>query len=602
MYNVKNQPPAPMEYFRRLFSFRPIEKSPGSSTATPAYNKRKLSSEDDDSRGSDPIETPTSSSPANNSTRKRTYFAPKVYDAGSLKQVCSENTGVCIAFGGAAAKHLRTHFGNFVDTRFILNRNDTSSPHRIKKIGSNSVNGFVIEIPYYRDGLYAYALLKSSAKPNKKYVPDNLANEYLVGMFLNTAGTFFPCFVETYAWFKYSEASYMTMLAWTKSSMANKNKKKAGILHRLNAEGIFGVPNDGCLLEKQPDVIDETHFSDICGNSSLIAILVQHISDARTLKRCVVQSTHTDGFCDKDLLYILYQIYLPLMVMVDDFTHYDLHLENVLVYQPIKNAYIHFRYHINATKIVEFYSPYVVKLIDYGRCFFQAPPATDDVASSSSSSSSSISNRGIRSSVDVLTILKKTPPCKYSGLEGKFSGGFACYDDPDHDTTTGKKMVFHGVQCSQRNKSHDLLVCSLLKSDHSTKMGVGVVNDILERVQYDDSEYGKLEQDIPLDKDDYGSGPIYTVEAMCHALDYAITTMPETKRSNDDEYKMNVSKRMIGTLNIYVNPHKQMEFVHGESSFNDLLSRTNGENILNSSSIKVRKGKGKGTGTVKSKK
>ena len=60
---------------------------------------------------------------------------------------------------------------------------------------------------------------------------------------------------------------------------------------------------------------------------------------------------------------------MPLTMLSEQFTHYDLHLQNVLVYTPIENKYIHYHYHMYGYS-VDFKSKYIVKIIDYGRAYF----------------------------------------------------------------------------------------------------------------------------------------------------------------------------------------------------------------------------------------
>ena len=52
------------------------------------------------------------------------------------------------------------------------------------------------------------------------------------------------------------------------------------------------------------------------------------------------------------------------------FTHYDLHMGNVLLYEPVKGKYIEYHYHNDSEEVV-FKSNYIVKIIDYGRSFFK---------------------------------------------------------------------------------------------------------------------------------------------------------------------------------------------------------------------------------------
>jgi hypothetical protein len=76
-----------------------------------------------------------------------------------------------------------------------------------------------------------------------------------------------------------------------------------------------------------------------------------------------------DYFMNTQLLYILYQVYAPLSILCDVFTHYDLHAGNVMLYS-LGNRYIKYHYHYPDYNVI-FNSQYIVKIIDYGNCFFK---------------------------------------------------------------------------------------------------------------------------------------------------------------------------------------------------------------------------------------
>jgi hypothetical protein len=67
---------------------------------------------------------------------------------------------------------------------------------------------------------------------------------------------------------------------------------------------------------------------------------------------------------------VFYQIYMPLSILKNSFTHYDLHKNNVLLYKLDDNKFITFKYYIEG-QVVSFNSKYIVKIIDYGRSYFK---------------------------------------------------------------------------------------------------------------------------------------------------------------------------------------------------------------------------------------
>jgi len=124
-----------------------------------------------------------------------------------------------------------------------------------------------------------------------------------------------------------------------------------------------------CILKNKPfkdaSEINEEIINDSCKNPTNYAVLIQHLKGAKTLRDMLEDSK----FLETDLLYILFQVYMTLSSLSNDFTHYDLHLNNVLVYEPVSNSYIEYHYHIGKTEII-FKSKYIAKIIDYGTCYF----------------------------------------------------------------------------------------------------------------------------------------------------------------------------------------------------------------------------------------
>jgi hypothetical protein len=131
------------------------------------------------------------------------------------------------------------------------------------------------------------------------------------------------------------------------------------------------------------------------------------------------------SFMNDELLYILYQIYAPLSILSNHFTHYDLHTGNVMLYEPIKGSYIQYHYHYE-NHTVTFKSKYIVKIIDYGRSYFLDEPPPRDMYLDLCDS-------------DVC------PSC------GKYNGY----------TFLGKHNSYH-ISSQTRNMSHDLRLLDML--------------------------------------------------------------------------------------------------------------------------------------------
>jgi hypothetical protein len=352
-----------------------------------------------------------------------------------LKSICSDS-GICIAFG-KETKKIKEHFGGFTDFKYV------KLP--IKRMGKPSENGFVNEITYENNGYFANTILKSSAKVDS----DNLMFEYLVGLYINKQCSVFPCFIETYAWY-----SYIDKHEW------NKMKKSQYTTYNIFEKN----------LVLQPAIINSPKSMEIaCTNSKYIAILIQHIKNAQSLK----DSISNKFFFDNELLYVLYQVYMPLATLAKQFTHYDLHLDNVLVYEPVRGKYIQYYYVLNDGTQISFKSSYIAKIIDYGRSFFV------DNKKSIVGTSKNIYN-------EICDIKKCKPDCgtKY---------GFSTLE-PEKP-----RGSFYYISSSKRNMSHDLRLLNEVVIHTKYSCRKGELYDRIKTTQYgvgltEDISYGTKEQ------------------------------------------------------------------------------------------------------------
>jgi hypothetical protein len=335
------------------------------------------------------VATP-SSSPSLSSTRhrkaniisrfmKQTKYTRK---ARFLNSVCS-NSGLCIAFG-IYSDEIKKFFNGFSSFDYV---------ESVRSIGIPSSNGFVYSVKYKHRGYIANAILKSSAKPTG----DNLMYEYIVGKQINKLYyKRYPIFVETYDYYY----TYKTHAEW--------NSFRFGI-PSLNLKAVYNVHK-------------EVDYKLSCEQSKYLCILVQHIANASTLD--VMQPE----FYDTEFLNSLYQIYYTLSKISNDYTHYDLHTGNVLVYLPDATKYIQYIFHHSNGQTVSFKSRYLIKMIDYGRSYI-------DMATS-------------KVKREICATPECDPQCGYSV-------GY---------NVNGIKSP-HYVHTWKSNKSHDLRLLSILKDD-----------------------------------------------------------------------------------------------------------------------------------------
>lgn len=260
-----------------------------------------------------------------------------------LTEICSKS-GFCIALG-KEEKRLNEFFDGFINFKYAI------SP--VKKIGALSVNGFVKEIIYEREKYKSYAILKSQMSIEA----DSLVYEYLVGMYINSIIQCFPNFVKTYGLLKYNNNKDFRN-AYKSPLEINEFKQYLKPINNIDT--------------RNPDLKALTCNKD----SYLNCLLIEHVDtpinvfDIILLGRNGMTSFNPAHKIKYELPYVLYQIYFALSCLREHFTHYDLHLDNVLLYKPYNNSYITYHYHSTEGEFV-FNSEYIAKIIDYGRCFYK---------------------------------------------------------------------------------------------------------------------------------------------------------------------------------------------------------------------------------------
>ena len=78
-----------------------------------------------------------------------------------------------------------------------------------------------------------------------------------------------------------------------------------------------------------------------------------------------------------ELLYILFQVYITLSSLGKNFTHYDLHYTNVMIYE-INDNKIEYQYHFKDGTEIKFKSNYIIKIIDFEKSYFNNPETNVD--------------------------------------------------------------------------------------------------------------------------------------------------------------------------------------------------------------------------------
>jgi len=403
-----------------------------------------------------------------------------------LQAICSDS-GVCIAFG-KERKKIFDFFNGFTKFDYLKS---------IKAIGKVSANGFVKELEYEREGYKAHAILKSS----KEKDADNLMYEYLIGANINNVLLkYFPCFIETYGHYRYRNESDWAQ--FQRATPGNADLNSMLIPYRKGS----------------------INFPESCKYSKTVCVLVQHIKGAASIGDKVIKNPPDFNYIINDLLYSFYQVYYTLAMIGSNFTHYDLHPDNVILYKPVAGKYIEFHYHLPHGTTINFKSQYIVKIIDYGRCF--------------------LNNKGLNSVSYYTSICSKdiNAECNQNGETCGNESGYGWLEPVMEDWN-------YYISSTMSNPSHDLRLLNDLKNrmpwdDEPFKSSTRInnhMNNILSSVVYT-GKYGTP----PV----VGQGNFKKIEDVTDAEAFIRRAIqdPEQAAANDAYY---AGMEKLGDMHIY---------------------------------------------------
>jgi hypothetical protein len=252
-----------------------------------------------------------------------------------INVVCKYSKDNCISLG-IYQEMIYHFFDNFKNFHLI----DTENT---KQIGVPSKNGFIWSIPFKKEGLTSHCVLKCSLNKDA----DNLYYEYYVGKyFINHYAKQFSCFVETYDSYKLNKIKWEQLL---------NNKSNVNL-----DDGEIKLYNEG--------------FKESCTDNEYLCLLIQHFEPSRFISLFEIYNDYVTNFDIKykyDIPCYLFQVYFVLSYLGNNYTHYDLHPNNVFCYKPFnEKEYIVMNYHLENGEILSFPTEFIVKIIDYGRNFF----------------------------------------------------------------------------------------------------------------------------------------------------------------------------------------------------------------------------------------
>lgn len=239
------------------------------------------------------------------------------------------------------------------------------------------------------------------------------------------------------------------------------------------------------------------------------------------------------SFWEGDIAQSLFQIYSVLSNISTQFTHYDLHDENVLFYHVGANNCVQLKYHLSASTVISFYTADIIKIIDYGRCFFYDSPTFH--------------------SAEILKHVCHSLDCTVPN-EPKCGSDAGYY-------WLNKKPNKYFIQAHQKNESHDLRLLHYLRdflkgSNANTaflKNGSNAsrIQSLLEQVVYE-NDYGTREI-----MDKKTPNKIYNVHDAFFVFQQWVQSS-EFIRLNQQQYQSSI---VLGTLDIWLDASRPMVWV-----------------------------------------
>lgn len=416
-----------------------------------------------------------------------------------LSAVCS-NSGYCIALG-QNKQLINEYFDGFANFKYAV------SP--MKRISSGN-NGYVDQVIFKRNNYKAVCALKGALFQDN----DNLMYEAFVGTtFINNMCKFYPIFLETYGLY------YMDDLSTISEIKDNKNPFSSlppdtSLYHRLQPPELF--------------VVDPTEADNLvdfgCNKPEQFCLLIEYLDSPKTMREFIGSYSTIPEFYTFNLPAILYQVYSVLASLENEFTHYDLHSSNCLYYTIPDNKYITMNYHKKNGSVTRFNTMYIVKIIDYGRCFV---PDSD-------SFEEAVCDEAI---------------CNYSG-----------------DNVCGEQFGFKWMIPADKNDIQNYYISSLvynfshdlrLANEVRKKLSVPIsttLGSIMKDLVYDET-YGT--KSIPPDKPN-PNGKVRNTRELFNNLDYMVRTDNPFKNANNTLF---TSKQKLGDLHIYLDRSRPMEFI-----------------------------------------
>jgi len=345
----------------------------------------------------------------------------------------------------------------------------------VHRLGIASDNGFLHRLTYNNNGRTLPVILKSNIRP----MNDNLYHEYVAGQCINEFSKYFPFFPRTYALGMYNNEN-----TWR---MFNEHYGTFGLLSPLSNYLNYLNPLD-----------QEQNLRISCSGAKHINIYLQFINIKCNLRQ-YFNNLKLYGRPQINRLYqtrltynilMIYLVYKTLSKLGNYFTHYDLHNDNVVIYDIPEQKYIELEIKTDAG-IIQLRTNCIPIMIDFGRSYFNCENLKTGTLSSPNLMRN-VCNYDNRNPIIANRV------CPYYCGDEK---GYGFFGNLNPDGTIGPTDVnSYWINRGMGNISHDLRLISDLKHNMSLSrldMSISYINqfnELLNSIHYRDyHEFGMPE-------------------------------------------------------------------------------------------------------------
>jgi hypothetical protein len=216
----------------------------------------------------------------------------------------------------------------------------------IKKIGNPSENGFIDKLNFRNkiDSATFDCILKTSLSKDA----DNNFYEYTVGLCINKIKTFLPNFLYT---FNYGNIKFDLKMLLKSSKEFTDLEKFSNDLELKNI--------------KEKDILSYSNISNGCKTNDVSSIMLEYLPASVNFETLTKNKKFIDNY-NIEIFNILFQVYAALSCLKNVYTHYDLHVGNVMFVEVPEDKTVLITYSING-KPYHLYTHFIPVIIDYGR-------------------------------------------------------------------------------------------------------------------------------------------------------------------------------------------------------------------------------------------